>query len=320
MTPLGYDQPLYLLPFDHRASFQSKLFGWEGPLSADQAAQIAAAKQIIYDGFQTAVADGIDPTKSGILVDELFGASILNDASRRGYITCMSTEKSGQHEFDFEYGDAFSEHIERFRPTFCKVLVRYNPQDDRALNDRQIARLKRLSDYLDDFDRTRNSRFMFELLVPPEKGQLESVHGNQQVYDLEIRPGLTIQTIRELQDAGVEPDVWKIEGLDRQTDCRAIVDAVRRGGRDKVSCIVLGRGENDTKVKYWLSTAASVPGFVGFAVGRTTFWQPLIDYLQHKVDRDVAIRRIADSFEMWVNLFEHSVSGAPFESRYDVST
>jgi myo-inositol catabolism protein IolC len=319
MTSLGYDRPLYLLPFDHRASFQTKLFGWDGPLNSDQMTRVVAAKQIIYDGFQLAFADGIDPANSGILVDEHFGASILSDATRQGYITCMSTEKSGQHEFDFEYGEAFADHIEAFRPTFCKVLVRYNPQDDRALNDRQIARLKRLSDYL-SLDQTRSSRFMFELLVPPENSQLEKVHGNLQTYDLEIRPELTIQTIHELQDAGIEPDIWKVEGLDRQTDCRAVVSAVRRGGRDRVSCIVLGRGENDVKVKYWLSTAASVPGFVGFAVGRTTFWQPLIDYLRQSTTREAAARRIADSFRTWVDLFEHGSGVAQLESVYDVST
>ena len=49
---IGYDQPLYILPFDHRESFQTKMFGWEGALSAAQTAEIAAAKQVIYDGFR----------------------------------------------------------------------------------------------------------------------------------------------------------------------------------------------------------------------------------------------------------------------------
>ena len=118
---------------------------------------------------------------------------------------------------------------------------------------------------------------MFELLVPAEKAQLDRLKGDKKAYDLELRPGLMVQAIEQLQDAGVEPDVWKIEGLDRREDCEKIVAAARRGGRDKVGCIILGRGEDDEKVHEWLATAAEVPGFIGFAVGRTDFWEPLVE-------------------------------------------
>src|SRR5438309_7475824 len=160
---IGFDRPLYILPFDHRGSFQTKMFGWKGTLTAAQTAEIAATKQVIYDGFKAAVAAGVPKQKAGILVDEQFGAAILRDAAKNGYSTCCPAEKSGQDEFDFEYGEEFGQHIEAFNPTFCKVLVRYNPESDKSLNQRQAARLKRLSDYLHGKGR---SKFMFELLVP----------------------------------------------------------------------------------------------------------------------------------------------------------
>jgi len=143
---LGFDQPLYILPFDHRGSFQTKMFGWTGTLTTEQTAAIAAAKQVIYDGFKAAVAAGVPKDRAGILVDEQFGAAILRDAANHGYSTSCPAEKSGQDEFDFEYGEEFAKHIEAFNPTFCKVLVRYNPEDDAALNARQTAKLKQLSD------------------------------------------------------------------------------------------------------------------------------------------------------------------------------
>src|SRR5262249_50753310 len=177
--------------------------------------------------------------------------------------TACPAEKSGQDEFDFEYGELFAKHIEAFHPTFCKVLVRYNPDGDKALNRRQADRLHRLSNYLHDYSQ---SRFMFELLVPPEPAQLEQLRGDKGAYDRELRPGLMVRAIHELQDAGVEPDVWKIEGLDRREDCVKVVAAARRNGRGRVGCIVLGRGEDDRKVREWLATAAPVPGFIGFAV------------------------------------------------------
>ena len=276
---IGCDQPLYILPFDHRGSFETKLFGWHGALTPAQTAEIAAAKQVIYDGFQAAVVAGVPKAKAGILVDEQFGAAIFRDATRQGYTTACPAEKSGQDEFDFEYGEEFAQHIEAFHPTFCKVLVRYNPAGDKALNERQAARLCRLSDYLHTQSR---SKFMFELLVPPEAAELDELGGDKQAYDRALRPGLMVEAIRELQDAGVEADVWKIEGLDRREDCAKVVAAARRGSRDKVGCIVLGRGEDDNKVREWLATAASAAGFIGFAVGRTTFWNPLVDYRARK--------------------------------------
>src|SRR5271165_6959388 len=178
--------------------------------------------------------------KAGILVDEQFGAAILRDAAAEGYSTSCPAEKSGQDEFDFEYGEDFGKHIEAFHPTFCKVLVRYNPEGDPELNRRQSVRLRRLSEYLHS-DKSR-SRFMFELLVPAEKAQLDQVKGDKKAYDLNLRPRLMAQAIEQLQDAGVEPDVWKIEGLGRCEDCENIVAAARRGGRSKVGCIILGRG------------------------------------------------------------------------------
>jgi len=104
------------------------MFGWDGALSSQQTAEIAAAKRVIYDAFKAAVRNGVPKEKAGILVDEQFGAAILRDASAEGYSTACPAEKSGQDEFDFEYGEDFAKHIEAFHPSFCKVLVRYNPE------------------------------------------------------------------------------------------------------------------------------------------------------------------------------------------------
>src|ERR1700733_11521503 len=107
MKTIGFNQPLYILPFDHRGSFETKMFGWHGDLNAAQTAEIAAAKQVIYDGFKFAVVTGVPKAKAGILVDEQFGTAILRDAKSSGFHTACPAEKSGQDEFDFEYGNDF---------------------------------------------------------------------------------------------------------------------------------------------------------------------------------------------------------------------
>lgn len=297
----GYDRPLYVLPFDHRSSYIKGLFHWQQPLTAEQTAVAAASKHLIYQGFKKAVAEGVPRESAAILVDEEFGAAILRDAASRGHITCMSIEKSGQEEFEFAYGEDFDRHLEEFNPTFGKVLVRYNPEGDSELNKRQTASLRRLSEYL---ARTRRL-FMFELLVPPQKAQLERI-GGQAAYDHGLRPKLMIETIRALQDAGVEPDVWKIEGLDLREDCEKIVAMARRDGRTKIGCIILGRGSDEQSVLRWLKTAADVPGFIGFAVGRTTWWEAMAAWRAKVISSDAAIAQIAQRFSRWADVFEQT--------------
>ena len=300
----GYTRPLYLLPFDHRASYISGLFGWNEPLNVEQMVTVANSKHVIYAGFQQAIADHVPQDHVGLLVDEEFGSAILRDAVSKDYITAMSVEKSGQEEFEFAYGEEFAQHIEAFHPTFAKVLVRYNPEGDAVLNQRQASRLKRLSDSLHQSQRL----FMFELLVPPELMQLDQVEGDKHAYDLQLRPRLMMQAIQALQAAGVEPDVWKVEGLDRREEAVKVVEVARRGGRDTVGLIVLGRGAERDRVEQWLKTAASVAGFIGFAVGRTSFWQSLVDVEAKHISQEEAATRIAHNFETWIRLFEEARS------------
>jgi myo-inositol catabolism protein IolC len=298
--PVGFDRPLYVLPFDHRSSFELELFDWKGELTPEQTAQVAETKAAIYDGFKAAVAEGVPKERAGILVDEQFGAAVLRDASQAGYITACPAEKSGREVFAFEYGEDFARHIEAMNPTFSKVLVRYNPEADAATNVRQTALLRQLADYLHGTKRL----MMFELLVPPEPAQLAKLGGDRGAYEREVRPGLMVQAMRALQDVGVEPDVWKVEGLDRREDCVKVVAAARRGGRDAVSCIILGRGEDEPRVRHWLQIAAGVPGFIGFAVGRTTFMQALTAWRARQIPRDAAVAEIAKNYRRWVGIFE----------------
>lgn len=308
---LGYNKPLYILPFDHRSSFEKGLYGWSGALSADQTERIARTKEIIYDGFKFALGLGLAKDCAGILVDEQFGSRILGDAIANGFITAVPVEKSGQAEFQFEFGTGYAAHIEQYNPTFVKVLVRYNTANDAALNRRQAARLEELCDYC----HSHNYYFLFELLVPATHEQLDRLEGDVALYDRDVRPSLMIAAIEELQNAGVEPDVWKIEGLDRREDCIDMVRTARRGGRDGVSCIVLGRGSNEQKVVEWLRAAAGVPGFIGFAVGRTSFWDALVAWRDGKMERQEAVENIAHRFLEWAKVFESAEQGQSYANR-----
>ncbi|MBI4210803.1 MAG: DUF2090 domain-containing protein [Candidatus Diapherotrites archaeon] len=295
---IGYENDLLVLPFDHRGSLLKKLFGIEGrkPTEAE-AREYASLKEMVYDGFLESVKLGVPKDGAAVLVDEEFGAKILKDAKAKGFITAMPTEKSGQDEFDFEHSD-YKEHIKKIDPAIVKVLVRYNPEGDSALNERQLGRLKSIS----DFAHETGKKFMFELLVPATSRQLEVVGGDKGRYDRNMRPMLMVRAMEEIQKAGVEPDIWKLEGVDRIEDSKALVRQAHEGGR-RAGIITLGRGEDPEKVKEWLKVGAKVNGIIGFAVGRTVFWEPMKALHEKRLTREQAARQVAENYKTLVDLW-----------------
>jgi myo-inositol catabolism protein IolC len=291
VTP-GYDQPLYILAFDHRTSFQTKLFGIAGTPTREERERIREAKRIILDGLLAAAAAPAGTV--GALVDEENGAAVARAAKEHGLPVAMAAERSSVPEFDFEYGEDFARHIEAFDPDFVKILARYNPEGDRDLNRRQAERLARLSDYL----APRETKYLFELIVPLEPDQ-ESA-----------RSQLVAAAIGELQAAGVEPDIWKVEGLDSVADFQLVAEAARAGGRDGVGCVVLGAGAGEATVANWLRQAATVDGFIGFAIGRTIFWDALKGWLAREHDRESAVDMIAGNYRRTIELYESAKAPA----------
>jgi myo-inositol catabolism protein IolC len=306
--PLGYDGKLYILAFDHRGSFQKKWFGLGDEITQEDVDRITDAKTLIYEGLELALQQGAEPSVTGALVDEQFGGEVPRRAKEHGIKLAMPVEKSGQNEFDFEYGDDFGAHIEKFDPDFSKVLVRYNPDDpDTELNKRQVQKLKRLADWLHENDR----KFLFELLVPATDAQLEQAGGDSDRYDAELRPELMRRAIAQIQDAGVEVDIWKIEGVDERSDAEMLAQQTRVGGRDGVVCVLLGRGASDDKVDHWLRQAAPAEGFIGFAIGRSIWGDALTGYIDGSLEREAASKQVAEKYLHFLRVYEEAEAAQP---------
>ena len=301
---LGYEGRLYILAFDHRASFSRDMFGIAGEPDAEQTKRIADAKELIFEGLVEAARSGkVSAGDVGVLVDEQFGGAVPRLARDHGMVLAMSVEKSGEAVFDFEYGDAFGEHIERFEPDFSKVLVRYNAHGDADANRVQLERLKRLADWLHARDRS----FLFEMLVPPTDGQLADAGGDERRYQAEVRPGLIARGIADAQEFGVEVDVWKLEGVDSSADAEALVSQARSGeGRDQVACVLLGAGADDERVEGWLRVVGATEGFCGFAIGRSIWREPLRAWLADEIERAEAAKRIAADYLRFVDAYERA--------------
>jgi myo-inositol catabolism protein IolC len=258
------EHPLMILALDHRDSF-AKMFA-EGDRDAMQ-----RAKTLVYEGLLAARPQLGDGTP-GVLVDEDLGAEVQRRAHDDGITLAVPVEKSGQRLFSLEFGLDTAAHVAKSAPDYVKVLVRMNPDDLQSDIDTQLERLAALSTWLRDDVRIT---FLYELLVPATDEQLAKVGGDKDAYDREVRPGLVVRVIEANQAAGVEPVLWKIEGLETADAAREVVAAARAGGRNSVGCIVLGRDAPQDRLDHWLAVAAGVDGFVGFAIGRS-IWEDAI--------------------------------------------
>ncbi len=296
---LGYKKNLFILSLDHRLSF-ANLFGFTNPdLSSEEKETIIKAKEIVYTAFKKAVEQEIPKEQAAILIDEEYGDKIIKDAMSQDYNVILTTEKSGQREFTFEYGDDFAKHIEKYKPPFVKALIYYNPNDDPLSKMRQQQKLGVLSNYCHE----NSYKFLLEVLVAPTDSQLKDVNSNNDLYDTQVRPNLTVRAIEELQNSNVEPDIWKIEGMESEDSYKIVSLQALKEERNNVGIIILGRHENQDRVEKWIKSGNRIRGVIGFAVGRTIFWEALVEYKNGKINEEKTIEIISNNYLHFYNTF-----------------
>ena len=301
----GHTSDLYILAFDHRGTLTKGLLGVEGRTpSAEEANKVSEMKSIIFDGFKSSIDKGESVDNCAILVDEQFGRDVQEEARSLGIRFAAPVEKSGQEIFDFEYGDEFGDKINEVGADYIKILVRWNPDDDEESRKIQGERIKTLSNWIVENEKS----FLLEFLVPPTEEQLAMVDGEQSRYDSEIRPGLAVKVVEEMREKGADPDIWKIEGLEKTEDCKKVASAIRDGGREEVIAVVLGRGADDQKVNEWLKAGASVEGYKGFAIGRSIFWDSLKGWFTEEITREQAVDQISEKYRSFISVYKEAQS------------
>ncbi len=287
----NFPKNLFVLPFDHRAGFAQKMLGFGEILTLDEKKIVTRYKQIIYEAIFKAIEMGIAKENSAVLVDEVYGLEILKDAKEKGLITMQTTEKSGQESFDFEYVN-WKEHLLNIMPSYAKALVRYDVSLD---NREQLSRLKELSDFC-----VENN---IGLLIEP---LMQNKNYEKEIYDADYRYLDLIKMILEMQDFGIEAKVWKIEGLYKKEQYTDVVKVARNNeNRLGVGIIILGRNESKEHVMQWIKAGRDVDGVLGFAVGRTIFWEPLMKYKNSEISRGMAVEMIANDYFDYYKLFKN---------------
>jgi myo-inositol catabolism protein IolC len=286
------DNPLLIMAMDHRESFGRTLFGVEDDRpDADQRGAMEAAKRLIYAGLASALGR-LPCGRGGVLVDERYGTAVIEAAHSDGVVLAVPVEHSGREWFELEWGQDWLQHLSATDPDFAKVLIRDNPAFPREQRDQQLGSLRQVSDALAKQD----VPLLFELLVPATDSQLAAAGGQAGAYDRDVRPDLVVQVIADNQAAGVEPSIWKVEGLETADAARAVVAQMRTGGREHVDAIVLGRDAPAERLDHWLAVAAPVDGFVGYAIGRSIWEEAVADHNQRKISEDETVARIAGRY------------------------
>jgi myo-inositol catabolism protein IolC len=284
--------PLLILAMDHRASFGKSLFGVTGDRpDQGQRAAMEAAKELIYAGLARARGQ-LPGGRAGVLVDERYGQQVIDAAHSDGVILAVPVEHSGRDWFELEWGQDWLEHVSSSRPDFAKVLVRDNPAFPAQLREQQLRALREVSDALGHV----GVPLLYELLVPATDEQRAAAGGETDAYDRDMRPDLVIQVIADNQAAGVEPAIWKVEGLETAEAARAVVTQIRAGGRSDGRAIVLGRDAPAARLDHWLAVAAPIDGFVGFAIGRSIWEDPIADHNHGHADQNQTIGEIAERY------------------------
>jgi len=279
--------PLFVLAFDHRTSLMTKLFEVEGEPGEADAARARTAKRVIWEGLVGALDDGrVSRGEAAALVDTTYGVEVIAAARAAGVRVAVPVEASGRAELAFEELE-WRDRLDALAPAWAKVLIRYNPEGDAAMNARQRVALGALADHC----RATERDLMLELLVPPEPQH------DPATYDANERPGLMVRAIEELRGDGIEAQVWKIEGLDRREDCGRVAAAAG------APCIVLGRGADRDAVDRWLRAGAGVAGFDGFAIGRSIWWPALRELFAGEIDDATAAAAIGDEYARYVGVY-----------------
>lgn len=293
--------PLLILAMDHRESLGKGVFGVvDDAPTPDQSFAIETAKRLTYAGL-TAVRDQLSAGRAGVLVDERYGSDVITSAKADGVVLAIPVEKSGREWFTLEYGEDWTAHVRGNDPAYVKVLVRDNPDFDDTHRKAQLADLAELSAGLDSL----GVPLLYELLVPGTDEQKAGVGGDADAFDRDIRPELVTRVIADNQQAGVEPTIWKIEGLETTEAAREIVRQIRSGGRGGIDAVVLGRDAPFERLDHWLSVAAGVEGFVGFAIGRSIWQDAVTAHFKGEIDEAAAIGQISANY---LHFAEHYVA------------
>ena len=243
---------VYMLAADHRWQWEE----WCDARSMPRT-RIAEVKRLAYDGFLLARDRSAAVRECGaLLIDEQYASPVITEALKAGVNVGTPAEKAGS--FPLAWCEPFSRAL---TGAFVKVLVRHRPDDDREIRDGQWAKLKALQTWCHGAGKP----LVIEVLVARRQEPEEE-------FEASGRPAMLAAFIGEAYRRALVPDFWKIEGTPSKEGARIIDAAIAADSWCRQ--IILGKAADLDTIHRWFAAAAGSPTAVGFAIGRSVFWEP----------------------------------------------
>ncbi|MGZ4677577.1 MAG: 2-deoxy-5-keto-D-gluconate 6-phosphate aldolase domain-containing protein [Acidimicrobiia bacterium] len=295
----GVTRRRFVLAGDHREPHLGALLGRPGPLDAHDRRTIVSVKELVAAAFSRVAARRTErPATVALLVDEEYGAPAARAAIAASHEVIMPVEASGLDHFALA-DPAILDRVLAVGPRGVKTLVRWHGDATDPRDEASLAGLRAVGHRL----RTEapGTEWMLEVIVAPSPARLAAA-GDSDTFVRRVRPRLAAEALRALLAAGVAPDVWKVEGIDEPAAAGLVAGAARTGAT--ADHVVLGAGAGMDRVEGWLRTAAATPGFTGFAIGRSLWWDDVRAHLAGRLDPATTVDRIAQRYAGAIATYE----------------
>jgi 5-dehydro-2-deoxygluconokinase len=270
-----HPQRVYMLAADHRWQWEEFCDARSIPRT-----RIAGVKRLALDAFLIARDRVAAVGEFGaLLIDEQYASAVIADALRAGVTVGTPAEKAGAFPLAWS-SDPFSAAL---TGAFVKVLVRYRPDDEEAIRAGQWEKL----DALQTWCRDAGKPLVIEVLVPRRQEAEDE-------FEASGRPAMLAGFIGDAYRRGLTPAFWKIEGTLAPEGARTIDTAI--AAHPACRQIILGKAADLGTIDRWFAAAAASTTAVGFAIGRSVFWEPSAAFLSGATTAEQASADICKNY------------------------
>jgi len=278
--------PLKVLAFDHRGQFEKTC-----KLQGIASSQISEFKNLVFEGFKRVNAENCGESLA-LLVDPQFGGDILQESAYGDYHVGTPIERSGSFPVEWLTEKNLYEYLVQCPSTwFVKVLWNFHPHLETEKKREQLALLQKLQSVCDALER----RLMLEMILP------EGLSKNGEMLAL---------AIEEVYAHQLFPYWWKISPTDTQAEWEQVTSTLDRYDPE-AGVIVLGNNAPLAQFEKWFRIVRSTPHACGFAIGRSIFWEPWLEFASGSMEAQAVPARIAERYQQMIDLWRHSETALP---------
>jgi myo-inositol catabolism protein IolC len=295
---------IFVAAIDHRIDFIKEYVGDDGSVpSAASYEKAADLKGIVFAAIADAVESGLPKSQVAIWTDTDLGEAVLLRGRGLSITTIASVERNGPEHFQFQNALGFSEGLKLIGASYAGARINHNIEGDLAESEAHVKSLRRLS----QIARSEGPPLMVELSIPPTKSQVARLDDLEE-WNRDFQPAVLLETMRALQDDGVEPAIWVLDPPDQPIPASAL--AAQAYVDDRVDVRVLFAVGNDRADKTDLEAlesavriASRTAGVSGLVLGPAIYEPTLKAHMAGDLTQTEAVTALSGIITSIVNQF-----------------